>query len=95
MQVKEIYNHWLPPLIGADAITFGNIILYGMPEDKVWSVLRKHEMVHVEQYAKYGVVRFLIIYIYEYLVGRLKGLDDKQAYRNIGFEKEAFEKQKL
>ena len=89
--VKEHYNHWLPKLLNAEGVTLGSHIFYY--DDDVSYRTFTHEMVHVEQYRKYGVPLFLLIYVIHYVIGRLKGLSHDEAYRNICFEKEAFEKE--
>lgn len=91
--VKEKYNHWLPPLLGATAVTINDTIYYSISEDKVKPKLRRHEMVHIQQFEKMGVVGFFISYFSQYLNGRLKGLSHWDAYYEISLEKEAFEKQ--
>lgn len=95
VKVKEFYSHWLPPLLKASAVTIGSNIYYGMQEYGVWSQLRAHEMKHVEQYKKYTVPGFLLIYTYEYILGRLKGKDHWKAYEDISFEVEARAVEKL
>jgi hypothetical protein len=87
--VKEIYNHWLPAYLGAEAVTIKNTIYYKRSKLQVWDSLRKHEMKHVEQYKKYGLLGFLVIYLTWYLIGRFQGKDDLQAYLDIPFEVEA------
>src|SRR4051794_15701552 len=51
--------------------------------------LLAHELVHVEQWRKLGVVRFLRGYLGAYLRGRRGGLGHWDAYRAIPFEVEA------
>jgi hypothetical protein len=51
--------------------------------------LLAHELVHVEQYEERGVPRFLLRYFGEYLVARARGRSHLDAYRAIGFEREA------
>jgi hypothetical protein len=48
-----------------------------------------HELVHVQQWAELGVVRFLWQYVTGYLRGRLTGLAHEDAYRAIPIETEA------
>lgn len=90
---KEKYNHWLPPLLGAAAVTIGNTIYYEMSKDKISAKLRRHEMVHIQQYEQLGVVGFFIQYFSEYISYRIDGQGHWEAYRNISLEKEAFAKQ--
>lgn len=92
--VKEKYNHWLPPLLGADAVTIYNTIYYRKSKSGVGPTLRRHEMVHIDQFKQLGIFGFFLIYIREYIQGRLKGQDHWDAYYNISLEKEAYEKQK-
>ena len=48
-----------------------------------------HELVHVEQWRKLGVVAFLVRYLGDYVNGRRAGLGHWDAYRAIRFEAEA------
>lgn len=48
-----------------------------------------HELVHCEQYAEHGTVRFLWRYAAAYVSGRRTGLSHDEAYREIPFEREA------
>lgn len=50
-----------------------------------------HELVHVQQGARLGVVRFLWKYVAGYVGGRLTGLSHQDAYRAISIEVEARE----
>lgn len=91
MEVIEKFNHWLPILLKANAVTIGNTIYYEREKTVKypWEWLRNHEMVHVEQYKRYGVPLFLALYLTYYLIGRLQGKDHWQAYKDIPFEVEA------
>lgn len=73
------------------AITLGRRIWISpsVPEVSRERLLR-HERVHVTQMCRLGIVRFLIVYVWEYLRNRLRGLSADEAYRRISFEKEAF-----
>lgn len=87
MQVKEKFNHWLPVLLKTDGVTLGNHIYYKSPNPP--HQLKKHELKHVDQYSERGIAIFLFLYLVEYCIGRLRGLDHQQAYLNISFEVEA------
>jgi Domain of unknown function (DUF4157) len=54
--------------------------------------LLAHELVHIEQYRRSGVVRFLARYFTDYLSARARGLPHRAAYLAIPFEREAREK---
>lgn len=50
-----------------------------------------HELVHVQQWSRLGMVRFLWSYLIVYVRGRLTGLSHRAAYRAIPLEVEARE----
>jgi hypothetical protein len=52
--------------------------------------LLRHELVHVRQMARCGIVRFFCRYAAEYVRNRLRGLSHDAAYQAISFEAEAF-----
>lgn len=76
------------------AITLGRSIhldpsILGRSEERIAATLR-HELVHVRQAARLGLIRFLSLYVAEYLSLRRRGLGHEEAYRAISFEQEAF-----
>lgn len=54
-------------------------------------MLMRHERIHLRQQAELAVILFYIIYVFDYLRGRITGLDHDKAYRRICFEREAFQ----
>ena len=76
----------MPP--GASAITIGPVISVRRRAASSARLLR-HELVHVEQWRRYGVVGFLWRYLGAYLAWRLRGHSHWAAYRRIPFEVEA------
>lgn len=50
-----------------------------------------HERIHLRQQAELLVVPFYIIYLFEYLYRLIKHRNSQEAYRNISFEREAYE----
>jgi hypothetical protein len=76
----------VPP--GSAAITLGRLIVVrrraaGDPH------LLRHELVHVEQWQRLGVVRFLRQYLGAYVRERLRGRGHRAAYLRIPLEIEA------
>ncbi|HVR44882.1 MAG TPA: DUF4157 domain-containing protein [Thermoanaerobaculia bacterium] len=76
------------------AITLGRRIflapeLLSQSRERIVATLR-HELVHVDQVLRLGLIRFLAIYLRDYLRGRLAGRSHLEAYRAIPFEREAF-----
>ncbi len=76
----------VPP--GNSAITLGRLIIVRREAADNDRLLR-HELVHVEQWRRYGVVGFLRRYLGAYFGNRLKGHKHKEAYRRIPLEEEA------
>lgn len=56
-----------------------------------WNKFVNHESIHYYQCLKYYVIGFYIMYSYDYIVGRIKGMGHYQAYRNVRFEVEAYD----
>lgn len=75
---------------GMDGMTVGRFILVLRDDDHSGHrLLLAHELVHVEQYAQLGTVRFLWRYVREYLAHLRRLRNHMQAYRAISLEVEA------
>lgn len=48
-----------------------------------------HELVHVQQWRRHGVLKFGVRYLAEYLMARIRGRSHHDAYAGISFEREA------
>ncbi len=73
---------------GADGITLGSLVIVregcgGSP------YLLRHELVHVRQWRRHGVLGFSLRYLGAYVAGRLRGRDHRGAYLHIPLEIEA------
>ncbi len=84
---------------GVDAITLGSTIMmrpdrYERAIEGEEAELIAHELVHVEQWRRYGPVGFLRRYLLDYARLRMIGLTHDQAYRGIGFEHDAYTRAK-
>ncbi len=92
MRVERRGPAWLliggPVPRGFDAITVGRVISVRERAASSAALLR-HELVHVDQYQRMGVVRFLATYVASYVGGRLRGYGHLGAYRRIPQEIEA------
>lgn len=84
-----IYNHWIPKKLAVNAITLYPFILFA---DNEWfgSDIVTHEMEHIKQIEKVGVIRFYISYLLFYAAYRVQGKDPDAAYRYIPYEREAY-----
>ena len=75
------------------AITFGrNIWIHPRVVERVPDFLNpilRHELAHVAQYKRDGMLRFLGRYLFEYFRGRFRGLGHQQSYASISYEIEA------
>jgi hypothetical protein len=85
-------DHWVwvggpvPP--GADAITIGSVVSVRRAASADAHLLR-HELAHVGQWRRLGVLRFLRRYLGSYLRWRLRGYGHWGAHRRIPLEVEA------
>jgi branched-subunit amino acid transport protein AzlD len=75
-----------------EAITIFPFIIFA--EKPVESLIR-HETTHFNQQVKYLVIGFYLVYAFEYLKNRLKGMSHFDAYYQIPFEKEARSNEKI
>lgn len=84
----------LPGMSNYDAITLLPLgIFFRQSLVQVDAHIINHEMIHVEQIKKLGVIRFYTLYVYYYAKNIWKYRNHDLAYRNIPFEIEAYEKQ--
>jgi hypothetical protein len=85
-------GHWrwvggpVPP--GAAAITLGRLVIVRRRAAGDAHLMR-HELVHVSQWRRLGVVGFLVRYLGSYLRWRLRGHGHRAAYLRIPLEVEA------
>ena len=96
-RVSTRFPFWLRPFLmsGVLAITLGRrvYVAAGVAEGEIEQLMR-HELVHVQQIARLGVVRFYWRYFREYIALRRRGLSSAEAYQQISFETEAFAAEK-
>jgi hypothetical protein len=89
---------WLRPFLskGVLAITLGRrvYIAANVAEGEVEQLVR-HELVHVGQIARLGILRFYWRYVFEYITLRRRGFSSADAYQRISFEVEAFAAEKI
>jgi hypothetical protein len=93
-KIRIGYPWWLRPFLLRDvaAITLGHRVYLGaqVRPDSVARLLR-HELAHVRQVQRLGLLRFYWRYLYEFgrHFSRVRSLD--KAYNLISFEREAVE----
>lgn len=91
------YPWWLRPFLqrGVIGIALGRRIyiapeMLERPAGEVEQLIR-HELAHVRQVARLGLIRFLWRYLAEYIALRRQGKSSSAAYNAISFEREARE----
>lgn len=57
-------------------------------------VLINHEKIHLKQQLELLIIPFFVIYVLEFYIRLLQYKNRKMAYRNISFEREAYENEK-
>ena len=89
VEQREGYRLWIggPVPKGSDGITLGSLVIVREGKDSAY--LLRHELVHVRQWRRYGVVGFGVRYVGSYLLWRLRRKGHKGAYLRIPMEIEA------
>jgi len=90
------FNHWafkFWPLSRYEAITLPWGVYFKHSEEKTRPSTIRHEQVHLDQIATLGVFTFYFCYLCEYVRNLIRYKSHDAAYRNISFEKEAYEKE--
>ena len=78
---------YLSIFINIYAITLFPFII---SRDEMPDATINHEKIHIEQQRELLVVFFYILYIWYWLIGKVKGMNNDEAYMNIPFEREAY-----
>lgn len=74
----------------ARAITLFPFIFLKRSNDKTNQRLVNHERIHLRQQLELFIIPFYVLYLVEYLLGRIRGFGHRRAYYAISFEQEAF-----
>jgi hypothetical protein len=91
-RISHRFPWWLRPFLqrGVVGITLGRrIYLSAKLEGDALQRFTRHELVHVEQINRIGLLRFYWRYMREYVSLRRSGLKPFEAYPRISFEQEA------
>jgi hypothetical protein len=84
-----IVSKYLIPT-GYKGLTIFPFIILKSKKDKLDIVLVNHERIHIQQQIELLFVPFFVWYFCEYIIRLLQFKDHYLAYKNIGFEKEAY-----
>jgi len=79
---------------GFMGVTLYPFIFLKNPKDKDNSVFITHEKIHLRQQIEMLILPFYVWYGIEYLTRIIQYKDKKTAYRNISFEREAYQNEK-
>jgi hypothetical protein len=79
---------------GFRGITFFPFVFLSDKKDKLNPVFVNHEKIHIRQQMELLVIPFFIWYGFEFLVRFIQFKNRREAYYNISFEKEAYQKEK-
>ena len=82
----------LPVLINQGGITLGNHIFVHPDMDITEPYFLTHELIHVEQWRRLGVIKFLTQYLGQYFRCR-RHFEHAACYHSLDLEREAYEKQ--
>lgn len=92
MGIERREGWWLwvggpvPP--GASGVTIGRLVILRRGHESSERLVR-HELEHVAQYRRFGVLGFLRRYVASYVRLRLRGHTHRGAYRRVPFEASA------
>ena len=96
-KVRFAFPWWLRPFLmrGVAGITLGRRIYLApnLREEQLERFVR-HELAHVRQIGRHGLIGFYWRYLLEYIRNRRRGLSPGDAYRAISFEMEALAAEK-
>ena len=93
--VRVGYPWWLRPFLarGVIAITLGRRVylspVIGQRSEEYLSRLLRHELAHVRQVNRHGLIGFLWLYVTEFIRHLMRERSAQRAYRAISFEIEA------
>ena len=79
---------------GYRGLTLWPFVLLKHRQDKGNMILLNHERIHIKQQLELLIIPFYIWYLLDFLFKWIKFKDRNKAYRNIIFEKEAYENEK-
>jgi Domain of unknown function (DUF4157) len=83
------YPWWLRPFLHRTvvAITLGRRIYF---RDEISDErLLRHELAHVRQVNRHGLIVFLVRYLFEFVRNLIRERSFERAYRDISYEREA------
>ncbi|HBT86648.1 MAG: hypothetical protein PHO13_10520 [Fermentimonas sp.] len=87
--MKIIYSNFLP-FNGFRAINILGVVFAGKKHNPLDEYTINHESIHTRQMLELFIVGFYLWYIFEWVLRLIIYKNRFKAYRNIGFEREAY-----
>lgn len=87
--MKIIYNKYLPPK-GYAAIIICGVVFARSESKPLKAHIVTHEAIHAKQMRELLIMFFYLWYVIEWLVRLIQYRNQKEAYRNISLEREAY-----
>jgi hypothetical protein len=84
-----VRNSLLAKVLNVNGIVLYPFVFLAPKDPDVY--LLNHELIHLAQIKRLGVIRFYYSYLKEYALYRAQKLSHDEAYRAISFEREAYE----
>lgn len=91
MKIRLIRNSLLAKLLKVDGIVLYPCMFFS--EERPSVKIINHELIHIQQVRRDGLIRFYFTYLKEYSQFRLKGIPHREAYLSISYEVEAYSNQ--
>jgi hypothetical protein len=91
---KWLDARWLPEVLRCEAFVFYPFIVFKEDKDKVPKTTVRHELIHIRQLKRDGLIKSTVLYTYYYVKNYLRYKDFDKAYREIPYEKEAYKKER-
>ena len=71
-------------------VTIGNQLFFKYEVEYVTKVTLVHEYIHIQQYKKFSIPGFLLIYLFNWIYNMIIYRNFTEAYKNLFFEREAY-----
>ncbi|HQV78805.1 MAG TPA: hypothetical protein PLJ42_07000 [Chitinophagales bacterium] len=88
--ISPWFLKWFTPK-SISGVTIFPFIILDKKELKLDKTFVNHELIHIYQQMELFFILFILLYYFEYLILFLKYKNWHTAYRNISFEREAYE----
>lgn len=91
MKIRLIRNSLLAKLLKVDGIVLYPFMFFAETRPGIKTI--NHELIHIQQVRRDGLIRFYFNYLKEYSQFRMKGIPHREAYLSISYEVEAYSHQ--